>query len=79
MFIEYTGSVRTALDSRRDEYAQIMEKVKYVSVFVDLLDRNKYAMVLCAYWARPEEMDKKSKDIIRVIDNRLYKKEQESD
>lgn len=48
MFMECTGSVRTALDSRRDEYAEIMEKVKYVPVFVD---------------------------VIRVIDNRLYKKE----
>ena len=48
MFMEYTGSVRTALDSRRDEYAEIMEKVKYVPVFVD---------------------------VIRVIDNLLYKKE----
>lgn len=75
MFMEYTGSVRTALDSRRDEYAEIMEKVKYVPVFVDVLDRNKYAMVLCDFWVKPEELDAKSKDVIRVIDNRLYKKE----
>ena len=79
MFIEYTGSVRTALDLRRDKYVQIMEKVKYVPVFVDISDRNKYAMVLCDLWARPEEIDKRSKDIIRVIDNRLYKKEQVDD
>ena len=78
-FIEYTGGVRTFLQPRRDEYAQILEKVKYMPVFVDLTDRNKYVMVSCDLWARPEEIDKRSKDIIRVIDNRLYKKEQVDD
>ncbi len=78
MFIEYTGSVRTTLDSRRDEYVQIMEKVKYVPVFVDLLDRNNYTMVLSDLWTRPEEEDKRSKDVIRIIDNHLYKKQSDA-
>ncbi len=74
-FVEYTGSIRTALDSRRDEYAQMMEKVKYVPVFVDVLDRNKYAMVLCDFWLSQEEVVKRGKDVIRIIDNCLYEKE----
>lgn len=78
-FVEYSGLLPMIFGSVEDEYIEKIYTVKYVPVFVDDMDMNRYKMVLCDQWMTWNEVEKQRcmKSVIRVIDSWETKKEVE--
>lgn len=76
-FMQYTGILPMAFWSAKDEHIEKLYTIKYVPVFVDSLDMNRYKMVLCNQWLTQSEVEEKKcmKSVIRVIDSKEIKKE----